>query len=71
MISPVLQQLAGNALGCADPNNVLSSCLHGKPTIDSVTAFSSEKWKAKISTAAAMGPGLFGNTLIACNVWRA
>ena len=53
----VLQQNSQATLwGWADPSERFTITCSWKTTIDSVTAFNSGKWKAKISTPAAGGP---------------
>ncbi|HEX3165450.1 MAG TPA: sialate O-acetylesterase [Chitinophagaceae bacterium] len=53
----VLQQNSQATLwGWADPSERFTISCSWKTTVDSVTAFNSGKWKAKISTPAARGP---------------
>jgi sialate O-acetylesterase len=53
----VLQQNSQATLwGWADPSERFTIACSWKTTVDSVTAFNSGKWKAKISTPAAGGP---------------
>jgi len=53
----VLQQNSQATLwGWADPSERFTIACSWKTTVDSVTAFNSGKWKAKISTPAARGP---------------
>ncbi|HEY5774022.1 MAG TPA: sialate O-acetylesterase, partial [Chitinophagaceae bacterium] len=53
----VLQQNSQATLwGWADPSERFTITCSWKTTVDSVTAFNSGKWKAKISTPAAGGP---------------
>jgi hypothetical protein len=51
MIGSVLQQLAGNALGMGRFSERFIITYSSKTTVDSVTAFISGKWKAKITSA--------------------
>jgi sialate O-acetylesterase len=53
----ILQQNSQATLwGWADPSERFTITCSWKTTVDSVTAFNSGKWKAKISTPAAGGP---------------
>ena len=53
----VLQQNSQATLwGWADPSERFTVTCSWKTTVDSVTAFNSGKWKAKISTPSAGGP---------------
>src|SRR6478609_11905127 len=53
----VLQQNSQATLwGWSDPSERFTIACSWKNTVDSVTAFNSGKWKAKVSTPAAGGP---------------
>ncbi|MBD0377924.1 MAG: sialate O-acetylesterase, partial [Flavisolibacter sp.] len=53
----VLQQNSQATLwGWADPSERFTIACSWKNTVDSVTAFNSGKWKAKVSTPSAGGP---------------